>query len=74
MKVGDLVMLKRLDSLIYGLNEASRGHDSIMGIVTEVVLPVQRPGLQSDGVAWVMFGTIYKAISLTHLEVISEGG
>ena len=72
MKVGDLVMLKRLDSLIYGLNEVSRGHDSIMGIVTEVIPPVQRPGLQSDGAAWVMFGTIHKSISLMHLEVISE--
>jgi len=68
MKVGDLVMLKRLDSLIYGLNEASRGHDSIMGIVTEVI----PSGPTSDGAAWVMFGTIHKPISSTHLEVISE--
>ena len=68
MKTGDLVMLKRLDSLIYGLNEASRGHDSIVGIVTEVIPP--RP--QSTGAAWVLFGAIHKSISLTHLEVISE--
>ena len=68
MKVGDLVMLKRLDSLIYGLNEVSRGHDSIMGIVTEVI----PPGQTTDGAAWVMFGTIHKSISLMHLEVISE--
>jgi hypothetical protein len=63
MKVGDLVMLKRLDSLIYGLNEVSRGHDSIMGIVTEV---------PSDGAAWVMFGMIHKFVSSMHLEVINE--
>ena len=70
MKVGDLVMLKRLDSLIYGLNEASRGHDSIMGIVTKVI----PPGLQSTGAARVLFGAIHKSISLMHLEVISESG
>ena len=70
MKIGDLVMLKRLDSLIYRLNEIPLVHDSIVGIVTEVI----PPGLQSTGAAWVMFGTIYKSISLMHLEVISEGG
>ena len=66
MKVGDLVMLKRLDSLIYGLNEASRGHDSIVGIVTQVI-PRSR-----DYAVGVMFGSIHKAISSTHLEVVNE--